>query len=270
MSHTCLLADRSLIQVSGDDADDFLQNLVTCSLDKVDEITFAHGGLLTPQGKVLFEFVVSKGSAGFWLNVHQPLAAELVRRLTFYRLRAKVDLTLLDRPVGISWPSNAGDSAADPRNAELGSWSYGGMVNPNSQPKQWHAHRIELGIPLIGHDYEAGTQFPHDILMDETGGVDFEKGCYVGQEVVSRMQHRGTARNRLAMVRSKPDLPAAGTPLEANGRQIGVMGSSVNGRGLAIVRIDRAVAAQNNGEAITASGVTVEISKPINARYEWA
>src|SRR5690606_9565916 len=115
--------------------------------------------------------------------------------------------------------------------------------------------------------YAAGDAFPHDVLLDQNGGVGFRKGCYVGQEVVSRMQHRGTARRRVLIAKGDADLPASGTEVKAGERAIGTLGSSSGPDGLAIVRIDRVKDALDAGQAITAGGVVLTLSIPDWARF---
>jgi len=122
--------------------------------------------------------------------------------------------------------------------------------------------RINAGIVESGRDYALSDAFPHDIILDLTGGLSFRKGCYVGQEVVSRMQHRGTARKRPVIVRSEAALPATGTDLLAGGKPVGTLGSVSGTLGLAIVRIDRAADAMQSGTPITADGVPVTLELP--------
>ena len=104
---------------------------------------------------------------------------------------------------------------------------------------EYDAHRIALGMPAGGRDFAFGDAFPHEALMDQFGGVDFTKGCYVGQEVVSRMQHRGTARKRLIRIIGENDLPEAGSEILFDGKACGVLASHAGKEGLAMVRIDR-------------------------------
>ena len=124
----------------------------------------------------------------------------------------------------------------------------------------WHALRIAHGVAESGSDYAAGDAFPHDVLLDENGGVGFRKGCYIGQEVVSRMQHRGTARRRVLIASAAHALPASGAEILADGRAIGTLGTVVGGAGLAIARIDRVKEALDAGQPITAGGVPVTLA----------
>jgi len=132
---------------------------------------------------------------------------------------------------------------------------------------EYEAHRIALGIPRGGVDFNYGDAFPHETDMDQLGGVDFAKGCYVGQEVVSRMEHRGIARTRAVAVRYDGAAPAAGVTVMAGERQIGTMGSAAGGHGLALLRLDRIADAASRGEELTAGGIAIRPSKPEWARF---
>ena len=156
----------------------------------------------------------------------------LAKRLTFYKLRADVQISDDDRSVTAIWPSTAGTGFADPRQPALGNRVYGAALDANASEQDWHDHRIALGVPHSGLDFDLGEVFPHDVLMDQFsgGGVDFTKGCYVGQEVVSRMQHRGTARNRFVRVAGQDGLDQvpAGTSLIATfSEEIALTGGSI-------------------------------------------
>jgi folate-binding protein YgfZ len=133
----------------------------------------------------------------------------------------------------------------------------------------YEAHRIALTVPRGGHDFIYGDVFPHEIDMDQLAGVDFKKGCYVGQEVVSRMQHRGTARTRIVAVRYDVAGPIAGIPVTAGDKTIGTTGSAANGRGIALVRLDRLGEAVEAGTPLVAGGVTITPEKPAWATFAW-
>ena len=135
------------------------------------------------------------------------------------------------------------------------------------EPDEYQAHRIALGVPQGGVDFSYGDAFPHEADMDQFGGVDFAKGCYVGQEVVSRMEHRGIARTRALPIRYEGAAPAAGVAVMAGERQVGTMGSSAAGRGIALVRLDRVADALSRGELLVAGVVPIRLSKPDWARF---
>ncbi len=222
------------------------------------------GALLTPQGKILFEFFVAGDGAGFLLDTASAFATDLVRRLTFYKLRADVTVEVTDLPVSVIWGD--GVETNDPRLAGFTRR----VFEPSDGGDDYDAHRIAHGLPELGRDYEPETVFPHEALMDQfvRGGVDFRKGCYVGQEVVSRMQHRGTARSRFVQV-SGARLPSIGTVVTADDRAVGTTGSSVGERGLALLRLDRVAKALAAGTPIMAGDTVVTGSLPTFVSFTW-
>ncbi|QKV18460.1 YgfZ/GcvT domain-containing protein [Oricola thermophila] len=267
---------RSVISVTGEDAEHFLQNLVTCDVTTIPAGSARACALLAPQGKVMFDFLIMPdGDGGYLIDIDGRLAADFLRRLTMYKLRAKVEIAEADESLAaISWQDDSttgGRIFADSRfPAELGvSRHYGAAPESADDAAEWTALRIAHGIAESGSDFEAGDAFPHDISLDQTGGVDFRKGCYVGQEVVSRMQHRGTARRRIVIVQAETALPASGTALEAGGKTVGHLGSVAGNKALAIVRLDRAKAAMDAGTPITAEGLAVTLSLPPGVTYSW-
>ena len=135
------------------------------------------------------------------------------------------------------------------------------------EPEAYESHRIALGVPRGGADFLYGDTFPHEADMDQLAGVDFEKGCFVGQEVVSRMQHRGTARTRVVPVRYDGFAPEAGLPVTAGDKPIGTFGSAAAGHGLALLRLDRTDDALAAGQQLTAGGVILTPHKPAWARF---
>jgi tRNA-modifying protein YgfZ len=253
------LSDRGVVKVSGEDARNFLNGLVTTNIDLLQPGLGRFGALLTPQGKIIADFLITEIPAGhgsgFLLDCPRELAKPLADRLSIYKLRAKVVIENLTGELGVLvlWdgePAMKMDlMCADPRDSRLG-WRL--LVPADLSQKAalaagaeltgeatYEAHRIALGVPRGGPDFAYSDAFPHDANMDRLHGVDFDKGCYVGQEVVSRMQHRGTARTRVVRIHNA-DNAAAGTTISAGEKSIGTLGSSSNGRGLALVRIDRA------------------------------
>ena len=273
-----LLRSRAALRVEGPEAAHFLQGLITADVARVDASSAGYGALLTPQGKILFDFLILKDGEAYLFDCPRDAAAALAKRLGFYKLRAKVTITDLSdsHAVVAAWdedPALAGVFAPDPRLAALGSR---GIVSADEAGKAeladeaaWHAHRIGLGVPEAGEDYAYGEVFPHDIDMDQLGGVTFDKGCYVGQEVVSRMEHRGTARRRIIRATADATLPPAGTEIVAGGKTLGTLGSSSGPDGLALVRLDRTKAALDAGTAITAGDTAVALTLPDWAGFGW-
>lgn len=270
-----LLPDRAVVALAGEDAASFLQGVVTCNVETLEPGEARLGGLLSPQGKILFDFLISRAEDGFRLDVAADQAPGLSRRLTLYRLRAKVvvapDPTLV---VAAAW--DGGETAAeverlrDGRLPALGERLYvtQGAFSADATEAEYHAHRIALGIPEGGRDFPFGDAFPHEAMMDQLGGVDFRKGCYVGQEVVSRMQHRGTARTRLVpVVAAGGEALAPGAEITAGPRGLGTVGSTAGPRGLALIRLDRLADAVAAGEPLRAGGVILGVEKPAYATF---
>lgn len=265
-----LLPDRAVVTVSGEDAQSFLQGILTCSVEALEASEARLGALLTPQGKILFDFLVSRTGEGFRLDAPAEKMPDLVKRLGLYRLRAKVaiaaDPALV---VAASWEGAVTaaevDVARDGRLPALGNRLYAGAAafSADATQDEYHAHRIALAIPEGGRDFAYGDAFPHEALMDQLGGVDFKKGCYVGQEVVSRMQHRGTARTRVVpVVFVTGEAPEPGTEVTAGQKVLGVTGSRAGSRGLAMIRLDRLADALASGEILRAGSAVLGVKKP--------
>jgi folate-binding protein YgfZ len=278
--HATLLDRRAVLRVSGPEARKFLQGLITNDIGKTEGGKAIHAGLLSPQGKILFDFFVVQDGEGFLIDVAGETAEELRQRLGFYRLRAQVEIAPEpSRAVAAAWGGRpqVPDGAiafADPRLEELGfrllvasGTDAAALGCDPAGEDAYHARRIELGVPEGGRDYTYGDAYPHEALFDQLNGVDFAKGCYVGQEVVSRMEHRGTARKRIVRVEAALPLPAAGTPIEAGGTSIGTLGSASGSSGLAMIRLDRAEAALGSGKEVTAGGIKVALRRPAFAHF---
>lgn len=270
-TRTAHLASRALLSISGDEAVPFLQNLITCDVEDLKEGDATFGALLTPQGKILFDFLVLREADAFLLDTQADQADDLSKRLMFYRLRAKVDIEADPRDVHVRWPVS-GDGFADPRHDDLGE-RLPGPHEPDAAEADWNALRVSYGVPQLGTDFAAGTTFPHEALMDQydDAGVDFSKGCYVGQEVVSRMQHRGTARSRFILV-SGPGgsrLPDAGAAITTDGRSVGTMGSSVDNDGLALLRLDRVAQATRNEIPLMCVDMQLQPRLPDFVTFSW-
>ncbi len=277
---TAFLTDRALVSVSGPEAEHLLQNIVTTDLDLLGLGEAKPGALLSPQGKILFDFLISRtGSDTLLIDCRADIAGDLVRRLMLYRLRAKAEITQRDQiVVQVSWQDDSASSQTDsPSAAALRDrrfpetvpvWrSYSTTQGDGGDGAAWHAFRIANAIAESGDDYALGDAFPHDVLLDQMGGVGFKKGCYVGQEVVSRMQHRGTARRRVLIATSLGALPPPGTEVFATGRSIGSLGSAAGQQALALVRIDKVKAAMDVRAPITAGGARLTLAIPSWAKF---
>jgi folate-binding protein YgfZ len=276
------LSDRGVVKVSGEDARNFLNGLVTSDMTKLAPGEARFGALLTPQGKITFDFLITEApeghGGGFLLDCPRPLAKPLADKLGFYKLRAKVAVENLSDNLGVvaAWDGDLAmkpDLAfADPRDTALG-WR---ILAPQELAQKvadligadlvdatdYEAHRIATGVPRGGLDFMYGDAFPHETNMDRLHGVDFDKGCYVGQEVVSRMQHRGTARTRTVRVTLDGAPPEAGTAVMAGDKSVGTMGSTAGQNGLALIRTDRVADALDSGAQLTAGGLGLRLTDP--------
>ncbi|MBB3947997.1 hypothetical protein GGQ73_003971 [Rhizobium skierniewicense] len=262
---SAFLTDRAFIHVSGSGATDFLQNLITPDLESLPEGEARAGALLTPQGKIMFDFLIWRDGDSFVAETSADQRDALLRRLTLYKLRAPVELKA-DDTMGVSviWNETAPAGAIrDSRFAKAGIELYRLMGSSASgDPAAYDALRVSNGIAVSGADYALNDAFPHDVLMDVNDGVSFHKGCFVGQEVVSRMKHRGTARRRVVIVKAETELPPSGTDITAGGKSIGTLGTVHGSQGLAIIRTDRAADAMALGTDMTVSGVPVTVALP--------
>ena len=268
------LTGRGVIKVSGSDAKKFLQDIVTNDVTKAIDGKAVHAGLLTPQGKILFDFFLMDRGTHFLLECARDIAADLVKRLTFYKLRAAVQIEDLSgtHKVWAAWNGvpDAHSQAItypDPRLEMLGHR----IIAPASldcsagcevgSEEDYHHLRIALGVPEADKDYALGDTFPHEADYDQLSGVDFNKGCYVGQEVVSRIEHRGKARKRIVPARGKAPL-THGAKISAGDTAIGMLGSVAGDMGLAMVRLDRAAKAIEDGHPLVAGNVEIDLIQP--------
>jgi folate-binding protein YgfZ len=286
-----LLPDRGVVKVAGEAARTFLNGIISNDIGVTPgEARFA--ALLTPQGKIVVDFIAVEAAVedggGIFLDCPRALAPALTEKLRFYKLRAKVTIDDLSEALGVMavWGTQ-GKSAdteyglcyADPRLPELG-WRL--LVPPEAageaaadlggtltDAEAYDAHRIALGVPRGGQDFIYLDAFPHEADMDQLAGVDFGKGCYIGQEVVSRVEHRSTARSRVVPVIYDGGAPSTGVQVMAGEKQVGMMGSAAQGRGLALLRLDRIADAIEAGVPLNAGGVEIRIVKPAWADFAW-
>jgi tRNA-modifying protein YgfZ len=277
---SAFLDDRAVIAISGPEARPFLQGLVTN--DVATGLAPGSGlytALLSPQGKILFDFLVTEGDGALLLDVARDSAEALLRRLKMYKLRAKVEiearpqlgvfLNLKGHPSNRPTPyAERAVSFTDPRSPELGVRSIGAIAEMPANlpgPHGYHQRRLKLGVPEAG-DFGTEKIFALDAGLDELNGVSFTKGCYVGQELTSRMKHRATARKRILGVTGETALPAAGTTIRRGSADIGEMLSSRGMQGFALVRLDRLD--ESSGD-ILAGEISVALTKPawLASRY---
>ena len=276
------LPDRGMVKVTGEDARNFLNGLVTTDVTELGPARGRFGALLTPQGKIVVDFLITEApgghGGGFLFDCPRALAKTLTDKLAFYKLRAKVAVENLSDSLGViaAWegdPAVTPDLAfADPRDQALG-WrilapqelaaKVAALIGADLvDASAYEAHRIACGAPRGGLDFTYGAAFPHETNMDRLHGVDFDKGCYVGQEVVSRMQHRGSARTRTVKVLLDGPSPEPGATILAGDKAVGTMGSTAGEMGLALIRTDRVADALSAGLALTAGGLGIRLAEP--------
>jgi tRNA-modifying protein YgfZ len=279
-----LFPDRTILRVTGADAAKFLNGIVTNAVESLAPGQAVFTALLTPQGKIVVDFfavaVDDDEGGGFILDAPAPLADELAKKLNFYKLRAKVDIAvrpdlaaavILDKAP----PEDLGLIYIDPRQAGLG-WrvvlpAEGAVAALEAagaqvvEPDSWQGRRISLGIPEGGKDFIYGDTFPHEADMDCIGGVDFNKGCFIGQEVVSRVERRDVARKRVVPVAFDEAAPESGEEVFVGERPVGFMGSSAGRLGLAMLRLDRVNEGMKEGAILKSGGIELRLVKP-----DWA
>lgn len=278
VAETINLSNRALVHITGEDAEKFVQAVITTNLDKLGADDLKPGALLAPQGKIMFDFLVSRIENGLRFDMTASIAADFAKRMTLYRLRAKAEITQSPESlVSVFWGSDSDSSESDSINRsgkrdtrfpeELNVTRIYGQAGGVNDESAWVALRAEYGIAEGEADFAYNDVFPHDVNFDQTGGVTFPKGCFIGQEVVSRMQHRGTPRRRVLVAKSDAPLPLLGTPVTVGGRDIGTLGSSSGKIGLALVRIDRVKDAIDSGTPILAGEIEIRLELPPHVRF---
>ena len=288
-----ILEERGVVSVDGPEAGPFLQGLISNDVERASGARGIYAALLTPQGKFLHDFFVLRRGAGYLLDCEGPRVGDFGRRLMAYRLRADValaDATEDYRVVALFGDGGGGDGAVeaafalppgeggaaacaggtvmrDPRGAALGlravlprdgdlsfleraGFARGGIAD-------YERHRIALGAPDGSRDMEVGRATLMECGLDALNGVDFAKGCYVGQELTARTRHRGLVRRRLARVALEGPLPPAGTPIMAGEREVGEIRSGLDAAALAVLRLERVAAAAAAGTPLTAGSTRV-------------
>lgn len=285
------LTARSVVRVSGEDVHHFLQNLITADMDSIDAAGSGFGALLTPQGKILFDFLIFAQDGSYLLDTPRQTVADFIKRLTFYRLRAKVVIEDISETHSVFavWGEPEIDCEPatlwqDPRVPALGQRLYGkaddikaGLESAGAAEADHSAyvdHRISIGVPESLTDFGYSSIFPHDADMDALNGVSFSKGCYVGQEVVSRVHHRGTARKRFIQVTSDYALPDAGADIVSRDISVGQLTSSTQladgtSKGIALARLDKVVANRSDETPFSCGGVAVDLAIPDWASFTW-
>lgn len=272
--HASLLEDRSVIALKGAETRDFLQGLITNDMTQCAPGKAIYAALLTPQGKILFEFFIVERDGGFLLDCAAQRRNDLLKRLTLYRLRAKIEISpAAGLAVAAVWNDDGSIPAfdipwayADPRLPPLGLRAIGAQAELQKglsgiPPGDYGLHRLRLGVPDSA-DLPPDTVLALNSGLEELHGVSFKKGCYVGQEVTARMKHRATARKRFVIAETQGDLPPPGTALDAGGREIGALATGADSQALALVRLDRLAEIAQAGAEISAAGKKTILRKP--------
>jgi hypothetical protein len=257
------LTDRAVIALSGPEARSFLQGLVTNDVQKATPGGALYAALLTPQGKILFDFLIVEDNGTLLLDCRRETRDALIKRLLLYKLRAKVEIKARDDLAvfaGLGGEAMPG-GFADPRLAALGARAVvvKGAIVAQAEPDEYRASRLDLWLPE-GDDFGSDKMFALDAGLDELHAVSFDKGCYVGQELTARMKHRGTARKRLLGLATLDGTPLArDVSVTANGQEIGAVASVYGPRGFVLGRLDRLADAAPPFEA---GGTAVSITEP--------
>lgn len=260
------LLSRSLIALDGDWRD-FLQGLITQDVETMAPGQARFGALLTPQGRLLYDlFVVERDDGSAWLDVEAEHRASILQRLTMYRLRAKVGIASDDTPVSILFSEAAAPEkpaepgwVRDPRLPELGWRGYGVAMPPGAivaTEADREAQKLRLGVPGPA-DWGSDKTYPIEANFDLLNGIDFKKGCFVGQETTSRMKRRGVIKNRMLPLVFDGAPPAPGTEVLAGDLRAGEVLSGGAGRAIALVRLDRAL-----GAKLTVEGRAAQVEVP--------
>lgn len=265
MSNPAILRSRTVLEIRGEERIGFLDALITNSLAPLADGKPVYAAFLTPQGKYLFDFTVVAENDRLLIECEAARAAELLKRLTLYKLRAKVSLTLLSDAIVLAAPGGSlpadlpGLRWQDPRHPGLGErmiLETGASLPPSPAPEEiWIAHRYSLGIPEGSIDLPPEKALLVESGFDELHGIAWTKGCYIGQELTARTKYRGLVKRRLVTVRYVGDAPPPGTPLLLEGRDAGEMRGGLPGIGLALIRLealDKPVATAN-GQTLTPS-----------------
>lgn len=291
-----LLEDRGIVRASGPEIRPFLQGLITNDIDKATFGRAIYAALLTPQGKYLHDFFIvalpdEAGGEAIYLDCERKRAADLVSRLNAYKLRSKVTIEnvtdrfraiamLGDGPhdsealhgfEGRGGPFAGGLCYVDPRYAGVGARAlladngFSELMEADFKeqaPEYYERQRIYYGLPDGSRDLEIEKSLPLEANFDQLNGIDWEKGCYVGQELTARTHYRGLVRKRLLPAEIDGPLPAFGTPVTADGEEIGTMRTAFDGYGIGFFRIEALIKAVNADLPVSAGEARLNVMHP--------
>ena len=252
------LQSRALIAVGGPDWRSFLQGLLTQDVDTLAPGEARFAALLSPQGRLLYDLFAVGQEDGALLDVEAAHRDAIIQRLSMYRLRAKVEIAASDIRVSALFPGfegTSGKGVRDPRVSSLGMRAYGDLAATVDEAA-YDTHRLALGVPGPV-DWGSDKTYPIEANFDLLNGIDFRKGCFVGQETTSRMKRRGQVKNRMLPITFEGPPPAFGAEVLAGELRAGEVRSAGQGRAMALLRLDRAL-----GAPLTVDGRPVTVERP--------
>lgn len=257
MTAIALLTGRALIRVEGPEARPFLNGLLTQEVETLAPGELRYGALLTPQGRLICDLFLKGEAEGVSIDVDASVREALLAKLKLHRLRARCEIALAEGPVLTAWgaPPDGEGWIADPRLAAAGWRGYGIAASATSDADAYEAHRFDLGLPDAIRDSLADKAYATEADLDLLNGVDFHKGCYVGQETTSRMWRRGGIRSRVLPLRVVGAAP--GDEVLAGDLRAGVVMGARHDRALALVRLDRVA-----GRSLTVQGRSALLEAP--------
>lgn len=253
------LDSRALIAVTGPDWRSFLQGLLTQDVETLSPGELRFAALLTPQGRLMFDLFVLGEPDGAVLDVAADRREAIILRLSMYRLRAKVGIAVDERAVSALWDGAASGFIVDPRLPTLGLRGYGATPPAGAietDEATYDAYRLSVGVPGPA-DWGEEKTYPIEANFDLLHGIDFRKGCFVGQETTSRMKRRGQIKTRMLPITFDGPPPAAGAEVLAGSLRAGEVLSGVEGRAMAVLRLDRI-----DGAALTVDERPVTVERP--------
>ncbi len=249
--------ERAVISVEGEDAFGFLQNMISNDLANAADHKAIYSFLLTPQGKYLFDFFISKQDDKYLIEIALSDKDDFLKKLKMYKLRSKVTITDLSEKYEVIASSGG---YADPRSAEMPHRAIVTKDEVSAIEKMdiegYHWLRVENNIPEGIYDLEKDKSYPLQYRMIELNGVDFKKGCYVGQEVTARTHHRGVIRKTVYKIKSEGGAPVSGQEITENGNSVGKVLSAIGYHALALLEVE---AVQNHSDKLEIMGSKVTI-----------
>jgi folate-binding protein YgfZ len=257
--------NRTVLRVSGPDARSLLQGLLTQNLDRLAAEPTLYAGLLSPQGKVIADmFVWGAPDDDVFIDADPTRGGDLLRRLNLYKLRAAARIEDISATTAVLiHDKQFDDASADPRLPALGFRALSPRMGaPSADPAALLAHRLALGVPDLAADAAPEEVFALEALFEELDGVDFQKGCFIGQENVSRMKRRATTRKKFCPVAFDGEAPAQGAIVRADDAELGSIRAVGAGQALALLRLDRALAAARRGVALVAGETALRLAPP--------